>query len=198
MTESAAPESPPAEQKKVETPAAASASIPSTIGTGALVNEVASMKESIGDRIGELAVEVSRMATRLQEAERTNERQARENQKLSEAITYLRDRAETADKALKESKTTGDVLTELLEAKLPLPSMTRIAQSYRPEQDLHESITREREYLKQLARETEISNHHREPSQLGLTESASSTSYSSSSSNSDLDEIRDLLKGGTY
>lgn len=196
MTESAAPESPPAETSQTAAAPATAPAIPSTIGTGALVSEVAAMKESLGDRIGELAVEVSRMAQRLQEAERTSERQARENQKLSEAISFLRDRAETADKALKESKTTGDVLSELLEAKLPLPSMIRIAQSYRPDQDLHESINHEREYLKKLMRETEI-NSHREPSQLGLTESAASTSYSSGS-DSDLSEIRDLLKGGTY
>jgi len=137
------------------------------------------------------------MASQIQESRRQSEKQAAENAKLQEAITYLRDRAETADKALKESKTTGDVLTELLEAKLPLPSMIRIAQSYRPDQDLHESITHEREYLKQLRRETERGalNEGREPSGLGLTES--STSFSSTG-DSDLAEIRSLLGGGAY
>ncbi|AXH66188.1 capsid maturation protease [Streptomyces phage Satis] len=198
MTESAAPESPPAEQAVTTVTApAASAAIPSTTGTGALLSEVAAMKETISDRVEQLSVDVARMATQLQEARRESEKQARENAKLAEAITFLRDRAETADKALKESKTTGDVLAELLEAKLPLPSLVRIAQSYRPDQDLHEAITHEREYYKKLVRESERGSlaEGREPSNLGLTESYST---SSSSGDGDLSEIRSLLTGGSY
>lgn len=198
MTESATPESPPAVQtvNPTVTPAAGAAAIPSTIGTGTLLSEVAAMKETLSDRVAELQVEVSRMGQALQESRREAERQSRENQKLADAITYLRERAEVADQALKENKTTGDVLTELLEAKLPLPSMMRIAKSHRPEQDLHESITHEREYLKQLRRETEqhALSSDREPSQLGLTESYTSTT----STDSDMSEIRSLLAGGSY
>lgn len=196
MTESATPESPPAEQTASAATQAATA-IPSTIGTGALLSEVAALKDTLSDRVEQLSVDVARMASQIQESRRQSEKQAAENAKLQEAITFLRDRAETADKALKESKTTGDVLTELLEAKLPLPSMIRIAQSYRPDQDLHESITHEREYLKQLRRETERGalNEGREPSGLGLTES--STTFSSAG-DSDLAEIRSLLGGGAY
>lgn len=199
MTESATPESPPAEQTaSTAAPAASAAAIPSTTGTGALLSEVAALKDTLSDRVEQLSVDVARMAQQLQESRRESEKQARENQKLQEAITYLRDRAETADKALKESKTTGDVLTELLEAKLPLPSMIRIAQSYRPDQDLHESITHEREYLKQLRRETERGalTENRDTSGLGLTESNSG--FSSPSADSDLAEIRSLLGGGAY
>lgn len=197
MTESATPESPPAVQavNPTATPAA-SAAIPSTIGTGTLLSEVAAMKETLSDRVAELQVEVSRMGQSLQESRRESEKQARENQKLADAIRYLQERAETADKALKENKTTGDVLTELLEAKLPLPSMMRIAKSHRPEQDLHESITHEREYLKQLRRETEQNalSENRESSGLGLTESYTT----STSSDTDMSEIRSLLAGGSY
>jgi len=199
MTESATPESPPAEQTASAAASTAATAIPSTIGTGALLSEVAAMKETLSDRVEQLSVDVARMATQLQEARRESEKQARENGKLQEAITYLRDRAETADKALKESKSTGDVLSELLEAKLPLPSMIRIAKSHRPDQDLHEAITHEREYLKQLRRETErdaLNESGRESSHLGLTESTYSSS--NSSNDSDLNEIRDLLKGGAY
>lgn len=198
MTESATPESPPAEQTASAVTTAATA-IPSTIGTGALLSEVAALKDTLSDRVEQLSVDVARMASQLQESRRESEKQARENGKLAEAITYLRDRAETADKALKESKSTGDVLGELLEAKLPLPSMIRIAKSHRPDQDLHEAITHEREYLKQLRRETErdaLNESGRESSHLGLTESTYSSS--SSSNDSDLNEIRDLLKGGAY
>lgn len=198
MTESATPESPPAEQTaSTAAPAASAAAIPSTIGTGALLSEVAALKDTLSDRVEQLSVDVARMAQQLQESRRETEKQTRENVKLQEAITFLRDRAETADKALKESKTTGDVLTELLEAKLPLPSMIRIAQSYRPDQDLHEAITHEREYLKQLRRETERGAlaENRDTSGLGLTESSV---LSSTSADSDLAEIRSLLGGGSY
>lgn len=201
MTESATPESPPAVQTAaVPAQGAASTHIPSTLGSGDLRNEVAALKESVGDRLDSFSVDVARLTQQLKEAQAAAATQARENQKLSEAITFLRDRAETADKALKESKSTGDVLTELLEAKLPLPSMIRLAQSYRPDEDLHESITREREYLKKLMRETERGAlEHRESSNLGLTESASSSSFpSTSGSDSDMAEIRSLLQGGTY
>lgn len=198
MTESATPESPPAEQTaSIAAPAATASAIPSTIGTGALLNEVAALKDTLSDRVEQLSVDVARMASQIQESRRQSEKQAAESAKLQEAITYLRDRAETADKALKESKTTGDVLTELLEAKLPLPSMIRIAQSYRPDQDLHESITHEREYLKQLRRETERGalSENRDTSGLGMTES---TGFTSPSADSDLAEIRSLLGGGSY
>lgn len=198
MTESATPESPPAEQTASAALTAAATAIPSTTGTGALLSEVASMKETFADRVEDLSVNVAKMAQQLQESRRESEKQARENAKLAEAITYLRDRADAADKALKESKTTGDVLTELLEAKLPLPSMIRIAQSYRPDQDLHESITHEREYLKQLRRETERGTlaEGREASGLGLTESSSA--FAPGTSDSDMAEIRSLLGGGSY
>lgn len=198
MTESATPESPPAVQTVPTVAPAAPAAIPSTIGTGTLLSEVAAMKETLSDRVEQLSVDVSRMAQQLLESRREGEKQARENAKLAEAITYLRDRAETADQALKESKTTGDVLTELLEAKLPLPSMMRIAKSHRPDQDLHESITHEREYLKQLNRENErsaLAEHRDSSNSLGLTESSA---YTSNSGDGDLAEIRSLLTGGSY
>lgn len=199
MTESATPESPPAVQavNPTATLTANAATIPSTIGTGTLLNEVAAMKETLSDRVAELQTEVARMSQALQESRRESEKQSRENQKLASAITYLQERAETADKALKENKTTGDVLTELLEAKLPLPSMMRIAKSHRPEQDLHESITHEREYLKQLRRETEqnaLTDHRESSGNLGLTESYTT----STSTDSDMSEIRSLLAGGSY
>lgn len=198
MTESAAPESPPVQQTATPVASAAMSAIPSTIGTGALVNEVASLKESIGDRIDGFSVEIARMATQLKEAQAEAARQARENSKLAEAISFLREKAETTEQKMKEAQNVGQVIAELLEAKLPIPSMIRLAQTYRPDQDLHESINHEREYLKKVMRESERGAlmDHRESSNLGLTESASS-SYSSSS-DSDLNEIRDLLSGGTY
>lgn len=199
MTESATPESPPEQTAAVPSAGTAPTQIPSTLGSGDLRNEVAALKESVKENLDQVSVDVARMAQALREAQSEAAKQARENQKLAEAITYLRDRAETADKALKESKSTGDVLTELLDAKLPLPSMIRLAQSYRPDQDLHESITHERDYLKKLLRETERGAlEHREPSNLGLTESATTYTSSGGSSDTDMAEIRSLLQGGTY
>lgn len=197
MTESATPESPPAEQTASAATQAATA-IPSTTGTGALLSEVASMKETLADRVEQLSVEVARMASRLTEAQRKSEEQTRENQKLAETITFLRERTESTDQKMAESKKLGDVLTELLEAKLPVPSMIRLAQSWQPGMDLHEQINHEREYLKKVLRENERGAlEHREASQLGLTES-SSTFAGGGSSDSDLAEIRSLLGGGSY
>jgi outer membrane murein-binding lipoprotein Lpp len=200
MTESAAPESPPVEQTATTTaPAAVTSSIPSTIGTGALVNEVASLKESVGDRLDQLSVDVTRMAAQLKEAQSEAARQARENQKLAEAISFLKEKAENTEQKMKEAQNVGQVIAELLEAKLPVPSMIRLAQTYRPDQDLHESITHEREYLKKVLRESErgaLTADRESTSNLGLTESASG-SYSSTS-DADLAEIRNLLSGGTY
>jgi signal transduction histidine kinase len=196
MTESAAPESPPAEQIASAATQAAAA-IPSTTGTGALLSEVASMKETLADRVEQLSVEVARMASRLTEAQRKSEEQTRENQKLVETITFLRERTESTDQKMAESKKLGDVLTELLEAKLPVPSMIRLAQSWQPGMDLHEQISHEREYLKKVLRENERGVlEHRETSQLGLTESTSP--FSPGSSDSDMAEIRSLLGGGSY
>jgi len=192
MTESAKPESPPAEQT---TAPAATGPIPSTSGTGALLSEVSSMKDTIGDRLEQLSIDVARMAQSLKESQRETEKQARENKVLAEAITFLRERQEASDQKEAEARTLGQVLADLLEAKLPVPSLIRLAQTYRPGQDLHESITHEREYLKKVIRDSERGAIEREPSNLGLTES--STTYSSSS-DSDMAEIRSLLSGGTY
>ena len=202
MTESATPESPPAVQTAaIPTTGSAPAPtpVPSTLGSGELRHEVAALKESVGDRLDQFSVDVARMAQQLKESQAESAKQARENSKLVETITFLRDRAETADKALKESKGMGDVFAELLKSGLPVPSMIRIAESLQPEQDLHERITQEREYYRKIIRESERGtlDQHRESSNLGLTESTSGYS-SSSSSDSDLSEIRDLLKGGAY
>ncbi|MCP9209506.1 hypothetical protein [Streptomyces cucumeris] len=194
MTESATSESPPAEKDGAASQGSA-ATIPSTIGTGALLSEVASMKDTLGDRIEQLSVDVARMSQQLKEAHRETEKQARQNQNLNETVTFLRDRAEKTDQKMAESKHLGDVLTELLEAGLPVPSMIRLAKGWQPGQDLHEQINHEREYLKKVMRDSErgaLSAEHRESSHLGLTES---TSFSSTS-DSDLAEIRDLLAGG--
>lgn len=197
MTESATPESPPAEQTaSTAVHTASAAAIPSTTGTGALLSEVASMKETLSDRVEQLSVEVARMASRLTEAQRKSEEQTRENQKLAETITFLRERTESTDQKMAESKKLGDVLTELLEAKLPVPSMIRLAQAWQPGMDLHEQINHEREYLKKVLRENERGVlEHREASQLGLTESSSTFA---TGSDSDLAEIRSLLGGGSY
>lgn len=200
MTESAAPESPPAEQSVAPAASTASkATFPSTLGSGDLRNEITALKETMSDRIEQLSVDLARNTQQLREAQRESEKQARENAKLAEAITYLKDRAETAEQKMTEAKTVGQVIAELLEAKLPVPSLIRLAQTYRPDQDLHEAITHEREYLKKVMRESERGalTAERESSNLGITESSVAT-FSSTSSDSDLAEIRDLLKGGTY
>lgn len=202
MTESATLESPPANQAGASSAESAASTnhVPSTLGSGDLRNEVIALKESLQDRIEQFSVDLARNTEQLRETRREAEKQTRENAKLAEAITFLRERAETAEQKMKESKRNGDMFAELLKSGLPVPSMVRIAESIRPEDDVHEKITLERDYTKKLMRESERSTlEHRESSgQLGLTESVTTSYSSSSSSDSDLNEVRDLLQGGTY
>ncbi len=190
MTESAVPESPPAVQ-----PATAPVAIPSTTGTGALLSEVASMKETFSDKIEDFSINVARLTQQIKESQRETANLARENKAMSDTLTFLRDRAETAERVMKESRKLSDVLTELLEAKLPMASTIRLAQSWQPGQDFPAQINSEREFLKKIMRESERGAlNTREASGLGLTESVGAYT----SPEGDLAEIRDLLKGGAY
>ncbi|MER6605767.1 hypothetical protein ABT282_07580 [Streptomyces sp. NPDC000927] len=195
MTESSKPDS--ATEEKVTT-GSTKESIPSTIGTGSLVNEVASLKEAVSDKMQEFGIEIARLAQQLRESSREIEKLMRENRNLAETVTFLRNRQEEADAKLGESKTFGDTLAEILETGLPLPSMIRIAQTHLPTQDLHESITREREYYKKLVRESERGALSKpETSGLGLTESATK-STSTTVSDQDISKMESLLSGKLY
>lgn len=197
MTESASPGSPPAVQNVTVTPAVTAT--PSTLGSGDLRNEVAALKETFSDRIEELTVGLARNTEQLRESRREGEKQTRENAKLAEAINYLRDRAQVADSALKESLKSGDALKALLESGLPVASQIRVAESYRPDEDLHEKINHEREYAKKLLRESERGSlERRESSNLGLTEAGKAENSYAPRTDSDVSEIRDLLSGGPY
>ncbi|MBD3004539.1 hypothetical protein [Streptomyces sp. 5-10] len=194
MTESTKPVSPPAEETKSK--AATEVNIPSTIGAGSLVNEVSSLKESISDRFQEFSVEIARLGQQLRESQRETEKLLRENRTLSETVTFLRERQEASDAKLGEAKSIGDTLAEILESGVPEPSMIRIAQTYRfGQDDLHESIKREREYLKKVWRESERSGLSKsETGNLGLTESAL-RSDTTTVSDEDFGEIESVLSG---
>lgn len=200
MTESAQTDSSTAGQGAGAGAGSGDSAIPSTIGTGTLVSEVSSLKEAINDRFDQLSVDLARNTQQLRESQLEVEKLTRANKVLSEAITYLKERQEGMDLKMKEAKSVGDVLAELIEAQLPMPSMIRIAQTYRPDQDLHESIKQEREYLKKVLRESERGALTRpETSNLGLTESAASTFTSSSDvSKEDLKDVEAVLSGSLY
>jgi hypothetical protein len=89
-------------------------------------------------------------------------------------------------------------MVEIMGAGLPLPSMIRIAKSYRPGQDLHESIQLEREYVKKLLRESDRGDLGKpESSMLGLTEAANSD-FSLTSSDEDFSQMEAILSGKMF
>lgn len=194
MTESVKPDAAPAEKGAEE-----GTQIPSTSGTGALLNEVASMRESLSDRVEQLSIDVARMSNQLKEAQRENEKRGRDSQEIKEAMGFLKERQQNADQALAEAKTVGQVVATLIEAKLPVPSLIRLAQGYHPGQDLHEAIQRERDYLKKVIRESERGDLSKpEPSMLGLTESAANNEFSITTSDEDFSEMDAVLSGKLY
>lgn len=198
MTESAKPESPPAEGEGA-TNAPKVDQIPSTSGTGALLSEVASMRETFSDRVEQLSIELARMGQQLKESKREEEKRGQETRAIQEALSFLKDRQQAADQQLGEAKTVGQVVATLIEAKLPVASLTRLAQTYHPGQDLHEAIQRERDYLKKVIRESEAGSLSSKPetSGLGLTESAGVAEFSSTSAD-DFSDFEDVLNGKLY
>ena len=193
MTESSKPDTAPADKSTEE------GQIPSTSGTGALLNEVSAMRESLSDRVEQLSIDVARMSNQLKEAQRETEKRSRESGEIREAMTFLKDRQQAADQALAEAKTVGQVVATLIEAKLPIPSLIRLAQGYHPGQDLHESIQREREYLKKVIRESERGDLTKpEPSMLGLTEAGTSEFASITSNDEDFSQVENVLSGKLF
>lgn len=193
MTESTKPESPPAEGT---TGPKDGTTIPSTSGTGALLSEVASMRDTLSDRVEQLSVEVARLGHQLKESQREAEKRTAEAKTISEALTFLTDRQKAADQLLAESKNVNDVLGDLLKANLPLPSLVRLAENYRPGQDVHAAITQERDYVKKVFRESERghlgSEEGGKSSGLGLSESMFSPAADLSE---DYTEVDNLLSG---
>lgn len=196
MTESTKPESPPAEQAA---PAALSEGpIPSTSGTGALLSEVSSMRTVLSDQIEQMSIEMARMGNSLKESQRLTQKVIDENKALREALESLNDRQNAADVKLGESKQVSEIVAVLVESRLPMASLIRVAQNYQAGQDIHAKIQQERDYAKKLFRESERGELNRpEPSGLGLIESAmqSSNDYSSSTSPEQFSEIEDVLSG---
>lgn len=174
--------------------------IPSSIGAGSLANEVGALKEALLDRMDQLSVDLARNTQQLKESQREVEKLTRDNKTLAETITFLRERQEEADAKISEAKGFGKRFAEILEANLPAPSMIRIAQTLHPEQDLHESITQEREYLKKVLRESERGALTRPvaSSGLGITESAATTTDFSAPTPDELAEFEDVLSGKLF
>jgi hypothetical protein len=195
MTESSKADSPPGQDKETETATKTDNTIPSSSGTGALVSEVAAMREAFSDRVDQLVIEVARMNSQLKEAQRANQKLVEENRKTAENLEFLKERQEKADQAIAEAENTGQALGTLIESGLPIASLTRLARGYHPGQDLHEAIKLERDYLKRVLREsarTDLSTT--ETSGLGLTESIGGSDLSTMSTE-DFSEMDDVLAG---
>lgn len=174
MTESTKPDSPPAEQGT--TPLNEGA-LPSTLGGGSLLSEVATMRELLSERVEQLSAEVARMGHALKESQTKATQRENETKQVFEAMNYLKERAAASEAALSDTKQIGQVISLLMEAKLPLPSLVRLASAYVPGQDLHAAITAEKDYLKKVIRESEVGSMNRnEGSGLGLVESMGSPS----------------------
>lgn len=197
MTESTQPESPPAEGV-THTQVVEENNTSTTVGTGALRSEIVSLRESLSDRIEQLSVDQGRLSQTLRESAKLIKQIADEHIALREKLESINDRQTAADQKLGESKKNNEVLADLIKAGLPVPSLVRLAESYRPGQDLHAAITAEREYLKKVIRESErgeLSRGSAEPSGLGLIESAMKPDYSTSTSPEDFSEIEGVLSG---
>lgn len=197
MTESTKPDSPPAETG-TQPLAEGTAPIPSTLGGGSLLSEVAAMRESFTDRIEQLSIEVARMGHQLKESQQKTAQREAEAKAASEALAFLKERQQAADALTAETKQVGQVVGTLMEAKLPLPSLVRLAQNYVPGQDLHAAIQQEKEYLKKVIRESEAGALARsEGSGLGLVESMGSGGTDTFGGGSDQDyaDLENVLGG---
>lgn len=196
MTESTKPDSPPAEQGTQ--PLVEGSAIPSTLGGGSLLSEVASMKETLSDRVEQLSIEVARMGHQLKESQQKAAQRETEAKTAYEALTFLKERQQAADALQADTKQVGQVVGTLMEAKLPLPSLVRLAQAYVPGQDLHAAIQHEKDYLKKVIRESERGELSRsEGSGLGLVESMGGGTSDTFGGGSDQDyaDLENVLGG---
>lgn len=194
MTESTKPDSPPAEQG---TAPLAEGALPSTLGGGSLLSEVASMKDSFSERLEQLSMEVARMGHALKESQQKAAIREAEAKAASEGLAFLKERQQAADALAAETKQVGQVVGTLMEAKLPLPSLVRLAQAYVPGQDLHAAISAEKEYLKKVIRESERGSLARDEggSGLGLVESMGGGSDFGGASDQDFADLENVLGG---
>lgn len=196
MTESTKPGSPPAEGAPIVTPIEESA--PSGTGNGALRSEVVSLRESISDRIEQLSVDQGRLSQALRESLKVLKQIAEENTALREFVESINERQVKADTLIIESKKNNEVLSDLIKSGLPVPSMVRIVESYRPGKDHNADITAEREYLKKIRRESELGELSRtDSSGLGLVESAMtpSSNFGTGSAAEQLGDLESVLRG---
>lgn len=196
MTESTKPETPPVEQATPNNSTVAG-TIPSTSGTGALLNEVSAMRTSISDQMETLAIEVNRLAGQLRESQKETKQAREENSAIREALTTLNDRQAKSDQKIGEAQNISSIVSAIAESRLPLAAQLRLAQAYFPGQDIHERIQVEREYAKKLFRESGrggLGPAENETSGLGLAEAASKPDFTLSTDD-DYTDLENMLSG---
>jgi hypothetical protein len=204
MTESTQPESPPANQgasgAPIVTPTVQESAITTSPNNTALRSEVVAMREALTDRLDQAAVDTGRLNQTIKESQKLLKQLMEENTAMREKIDSIDSRQAAVDSKLGESKKIGDVVGELIKAQLPMPSLVRLAESYRSGQDLHAAITAEREYLKKVLRENERSDINRSENTgtgLGLMESAMTMDLNAGGSD-DFSKIEDVLSGKAW
>lgn len=156
------------------TAATSSQSVVSNNDTGTLTAEVVALRESYEAKMDRFTLAMTNLTQVLKERQKEQERQ------------------------LQEALSVGKVVAKLMGADdLPNSSRARLAENYRPGQDLDESIRKERDYLRSVMRESGKTLNKPESSGLGLTESASTTTSQHSSGVDDLSAIEELLNDQT-
>lgn len=134
--------------------------------------------------------------TLIQEIVAMKESQDRLTLAFTKLTQLLKDKQKEADRQLQEALSVGQVVAKLMEADLPNSSRARLAENYRPGQDLEDSIRKEREYLKSVMKESSRGNKDNAGgSGLGLTES---NVISSTSTSDDFSAIEDVLSGRLF
>lgn len=193
MTESTAPESPPADQKTTVVSEASA--------TGTASNAVASKVDVLADQIEKLHESIVRIGQALAEQQKISTQLVESTTRAHERIVSIDNRQSIADKAIGEATQVGEVAAALAESRLPLASQMRLAANYRPGQDIHKEIQGEREYTKKVVRESARGEGGHEASGLGLIESANtvgSVDLSASASAEDFSEMDAVLSGKLY
>jgi hypothetical protein len=118
---------------------------------------------------------------------------------MTKLLQFLKERQRETEKQIQESADVSQVIAKLTGADLPSSSRARLAENYRPGQDLDEEIRREREYLKSVLREHDIkeSKSDKGSTALGLSESLGSDSKRGTTMD-DFAEIESVLSGKLF
>lgn len=136
----------------------------------------------------------------IQEVVNLREAFANQTVGLTKLLQFLKESQRKQEQQFQESLDVAQVIGKLIAADLPNSSRTRLAESYRPGTDLDDAIRKEKDYLKSVLREHEITGakeSSRGSSQLGLSESLSGSAKRDATID-DFAEIESVLSGKLF